>query len=52
MVEGDDFKADAQRANMDLNILSGEQLQKIIDNAAKIPPEVVQRAKAARDQVQ
>jgi hypothetical protein len=37
---------------MDLNVLAGEDLQKIIDDAAQIPPVIVQRAKAARDNVQ
>lgn len=51
MMKDNEFKADAQRASMDLKLLTGEELQKIIEDAARIPPEIVQRAKAARDQV-
>ncbi len=52
MVKDKEFIADAQRAKMDLNVLAGEDLQKIIDDAAQISPAIIQRAKAARDNVQ
>lgn len=50
IVKDDDFREDALRSNMDLNVLLGEELQKIIEEAANIPPEIVLRAKTARDE--
>jgi hypothetical protein len=40
-----EFLAAAQKANMDLNPVSGEQLQKIVGDLFKTTPEAVQRLK-------
>jgi tripartite-type tricarboxylate transporter receptor subunit TctC len=43
------FKADAEKAKLDLEPMSGERLQTIVEEMVKFPPHLVERARAARD---
>lgn len=47
MVEDPDFVADIRRLNVDLDPLSGERLQRLVDRTLNVPPAVRERAKLA-----
>jgi tripartite-type tricarboxylate transporter receptor subunit TctC len=49
MLQDPAFKADAEKAKLDLEPMSGERMQTIVDEMVKFPAHLVERARAARD---
>jgi tripartite-type tricarboxylate transporter receptor subunit TctC len=49
MVQDPKFLSEIKKANLEFDPLSGENLQKIVEDARNIPSDLVERAKAVRD---
>lgn len=50
MIKDKDFIADLNKAHMDLDPLSGEALQKLIEKVSDVKPDVLEKARAIRAQ--
>ena len=48
MIKDKDFVADLNKAHMDLDPLSGEALQKVIENVSNVKPDVLKKARDIR----